>query len=309
MGTENKKLKFCPNCGTKILENSKFCDNCGKKLFEGELDESDLDNQIETATLNSNVDSNVKHKKKKSRGKKILQLLGIIAAIISLTALFIAIGESLSGPDFSEDIIGTWTYYEDDSDSAMETIEDFFEEEKEIIGYVDVDDVDFNVLVKCEFHSDGTYSIFCDKASVVEWHKKVIGVIYDAEKEYVTNLIEEYGLDMTSEEAMAEMGFDELLDDITFEDLGVTDEDLVYGSGYYKVLDDWLIASDKKISISSKGNLDKSKSRYIVIDFVDGSLVFKEAVNYNNPLISEEYSDDNEKDITKMMPIILTRAN
>lgn len=30
--TETVRMNFCPNCGTKLVENAKFCHSCGLKI-------------------------------------------------------------------------------------------------------------------------------------------------------------------------------------------------------------------------------------------------------------------------------------
>lgn len=303
---ETEAKMTCPNCGAGIIKEMKFCENCGKDLLATDSKEM----PVFTPSAGTSADVGKKKEKKKKSPLKIILIVivAIMGFIIFAIVAAMLIG-AFGGPKLSDEIIGTWTYYEDNRDIAMEIIEEAFADDKEFIGYIDAKDIDFNLMVRCEFNADGTYSIAIDKDSCVEWYKNISKVIYDTGIAYVMDAAKENGLEMTYEEAMEEMGLTEFMDeDVTFEDTGFTEEDLIYGGGYYKVLDDWLIVDEKEVTYSSKSVLNENQSRYIVIDMVDGSLIFKEAVNYGTQLGGDdEESLINGEEFAKLMPINLTR--
>ena len=45
-------MKFCPNCGKQLTENSKFCSNCGKEIIKKE--ENKTQEVVNTTNINNN---------------------------------------------------------------------------------------------------------------------------------------------------------------------------------------------------------------------------------------------------------------
>ena len=76
-------MRYCPNCGTSINENSKFCENCGAKLGESEKKTNVVENN---PAQNNNQLSNTIVSGSQSKPIRAKNSgLGITAFILSLT--------------------------------------------------------------------------------------------------------------------------------------------------------------------------------------------------------------------------------
>ncbi len=92
---------FCPNCGTKALDNAEFCQQCGAKLLAGAEEKK----QTETSAWQTQVQSGqypIGAPEKK--GKKWPIILGIAAGIICLLVILVVIvGGSISSKKQSQE--------------------------------------------------------------------------------------------------------------------------------------------------------------------------------------------------------------
>lgn len=305
---ETEAKMTCPNCGAEITKETKFCKNCGKNLSETGSQEAPAFTPSDSANVNA---SNKKEKKPKNIIQKILIGIGIAFGVLMVITIGTMLIGVLGAPNYDEEIIGTWTGYEDARHVAEMMIENDFADSKEILGFVDMDDVDFTVKVRYEFSEDGKYITVMDMDSAVDWYQKIYDIELKAIEAYVTNAIEQYGIDSTVEEAMDEIGITEWKDlKLNAEDLELSEADLQSTELNYKVLDDWLVFSNDEINASLKSDLDLSKSRYIVIEIDGDTMTYKEAVNYDKKLMDEdELTLSTYVDFASNLPMELTRES
>ena len=99
---------YCPNCGTKLPDNSKFCVKCGYKINGTEMN----DNNQEPGPQVYHAEKPVKQNKKRNG---VIIFLIILAVIIAIGVL-IRIGSTQDVPDINE-------YTSDNEDITEDSIE------------------------------------------------------------------------------------------------------------------------------------------------------------------------------------------
>lgn len=153
------KVRFCSNCGEKLIDNAAFCGNCGTKqniaampefnehnkgtisIFDDNHtysnDEDIAENSYDELPSNdpqniANVQENVQPQKKKNTGL----IIGIVAAVLLVFAFIGSVAEkTLQGTDKKSDIeipkINDIAMPKIDSDDIFDEKKDEKEEEKE----------------------------------------------------------------------------------------------------------------------------------------------------------------------------------
>ncbi len=114
---------FCPNCGTKALDNAEFCQSCGAKLIGDAVDRKQPETSTwQTQTQPGRHPTGAPEKKKR---KKWPIILGIAGVLLCLLVILVVMGGSDSSKNQSQenstgvDLSETYTKEEESTETSV----------------------------------------------------------------------------------------------------------------------------------------------------------------------------------------------